>query len=157
MYNFYHPQSNPRNLTGQVGGAISSTLFSGYLNELFYHIAAPPSGLDPTYQYRKLFVKNEFLASSTDTRVWIDAIDHVDQISISFITGSNNATIATPSTEPAGVVEWVSPTTYADGLEIGTLNINASTGIWLRETLSNIVEEDPFASFRLYVGGIVAD
>lgn len=154
MYTFYHPQSSPQNLTGQVGGAISSVIFSGYLNELFFHVAAPPSGIDPVYQYRKLFIKNEFLASSTETRIWIDAIDHSDQISIGFTSGSNNLTITNPSTEPTGVT-WSEPTTYADGILIGTLTVSSSTGLWLRQTLSNIVEEDPFATFRLYVGGIV--
>lgn len=155
MYNFYKPQYNPQNLTGVVGGAITSVAFSGYLNELFYHVAAPPSGASGFFQYRKLYIKNEFLTSSTETRVWIDAIDHSEQVYISLSSGIND-TISTPSIEPSGIIEWLTPTDYAEGLELGTLNINSYTGIWLKQTLSGIQEEDPFATFRLYVGGIVS-
>lgn len=155
MFKVYHATYNPHNLTGQVGGAITTTPYSGYLDELFYNVSAPPSGTDSVYQYRKLYIKNEFLVASNSTRVWVDAVDHPEQITIALATGSHNIVATNPITEPTGISDWVESTNYTDGIELGTLSVNSYTGVWVRQKLENIVEEDPFATFRLYVGGIV--
>lgn len=155
MFKVYKPENNPANLTGQVGGNISPYLVSGYLNEIFYHIDAPASGAPvTTVQYRKVFVKNTYSSTSTYTRVWIEAIEHEDQIYIANCTGLVDATTS-PVTPPSGVSGWVAPSNYTEGLDLGTLNPNGHTGFWLQQYLSGISNPDPYATFRLRIGGIV--
>jgi hypothetical protein len=155
MYGFYKSTSNPVGLSGTVGGAITTYRLSGYLGELFAPVTAPPEGISGAFQYRKLHVKNEFSTTSTYTRVWIDQADHVDQISLA-IENVSESSSTSPLTAPTGLSVWYSPTNYVDGLEIGTLTANAATGLWLRQELSGVLEEDPFATFRVCVGGIIA-
>lgn len=155
MFKVYKPEYNPANLTGIVGGGISSYPVSGYLNELFYHIDAPASGIDTsTVQYRKVFVKNTYSSTSTYTRVWIEAIEHEDQIYIANCTGLVDSTLS-PSTPPSGVSGWTAPSNYTEGLNLGTLNPNGYTGFWLQQYLSGISDPDPYATFRLRIGGII--
>jgi hypothetical protein len=155
MFKFYLPQFNPDNLTGQVGGVTSAVPVSGYLGELFVHVSAPPSGTQVgATQYRKVFLKNEFTAQSTITRIWLDAVEHLGQISVA-LEDSVGDTSTDPVTEPTNVTGWVSPTNYSEGLEIGTLAANNSTGLWIRQTLSGISIADPYATVRLYGGGLV--
>lgn len=154
-FQIYKSEYNPSDLTGQVGGNIGSEILSGYINELFQHVSSPPSGLATTsYQYRKVFVKNAYTSTSTNTRVWVDAIEHVDQISLAGSTGISDIG-ATSTGEPIGISGWVSPSNYAEGISIGTLTSNASTGVWIRQALSGVSTPDPYATFRIYVGGIV--
>lgn len=155
-FKVYHSQYNSSSLTGQVGGGISSSLLSGYLSELFYHVEAPPSGTtDVFYQYRKVFIKNTYSTTSDQTKVWLDALEHPEQISIA-LSASMSDSSTTPTGQPAGVTGWLNPTTYATGLSIGSLTPNAYTGIWIREALSGISTADPYSSFRLVVGGITS-
>lgn len=155
MYGFYKPADNPAGLSGTVGGARSAYRLSGYLGELFAPVTAPPEGVSGAFQYRKLYVRNEFSTTSTYTRVWIDQADHEDQISLA-IENVYQSSSTSPLTAPTGLSVWHSPTNYVNGLEIGTLTANAATGIWLRQELSGVLEEDPFATFRVCVGGIIA-
>lgn len=155
MFIVYQPENNPSNLTGQVGGDISPNLVSGYLNELFYHIDAPVYGTTGSYQYRKVFVKNTYTSTSTYTRVWIEAIEHEDQIYLANCTGLVDST-PTPITPPSGVSGWISPSNYTEGLYIGTLTPNSYTGFWMQQYLSGVNAPDPYATFRLRIGGIVA-
>ena len=154
-YTIYKSEYNPSNLTGQVGGSIGSEILSGYINELFQHVASPPSGLSTTsYQYRKVFIKNTYASTSTNTRVWLDAIEHPDQISLSKATGASD--LSTSSTgAPVGAYSWMSPSNYAEGVSLGTLTSNAHSGVWIRQALSGVSTPDPYATFRLYIGGIV--
>jgi len=154
-FQIYKSQYNSNSLTGQVGGSIGSSVLSGFLSELFYHVEAPPSGTtNAVYQYRKVFIKNTYPATSETTKVWLESVEHPEQIHIS-LSASLNDTSSTATGQPAGVTGWVNPDTYATGLSIGNLASNAYTGIWIREGLSGISTADPFASFRLVVGGIV--
>ncbi|MCB1713367.1 MAG: hypothetical protein KDH96_13145 [Candidatus Riesia sp.] len=155
MFKVYKPEYNPQDLSGQVGGTITSNLFSGYLNELFYHVSVPPSGVDEVaYQYRKLFIKNEHTTSSTNTRIWLDSLEHPSQISICRSSGLSDYT-SSATGEPSGVTGWVSPTNYAEGLSLGTMTSSAYSGVWIRQALSGIEEPDPYSSFRIYIGGII--
>ena len=154
-FKIYKPEYNPRDLTGQVGGDIGSEILSGYINELFQHISSPPSGVDTTsYQYRKVFVKNTFTSTATNTRVWVDAVEHVDQISIAQSIALDDSSTSSTG-EPAGISGWTSPSNYAEGKSLGTLTSNAYTGIWIRQALTDVSLPDPYATFRIYVGGIV--
>ena len=156
MYNFYLSNSNPTGLTGTVGGTITTTPLSGYLGEVFAFVSAAPSGSQTgSFQYRKIFVKNEYASSSTQTKTWLDAVEHTGQIHIAKETTVGD-TSTDPTVQPAGVTGWVSPQTYIEGLNIGTLAANSSTGIWVRQTLSGISRPDPYATFRLNVGGLVS-
>jgi len=155
MYKIYKPEYNPIALTGTVGGGIGSQTLSGYMDELFYHVSSPPSGTNETvYQYRKVFIKNDYTKSSTFTRIWIDSIEHEDQISIAKSVSLSD-TSASPTGAPAGVTNWVSPSNFAEGLSLGTIASNSYTGIWIRQALSGITNPDPYATFRLYVGGVI--
>tara|TARA_R110002074_G_scaffold402324_1_gene607046 strand:+ start:96379 stop:96852 length:474 start_codon:yes stop_codon:yes gene_type:complete len=154
-FQIYKPEYNPSDLTGQVGGNIGSEILSGYINELFQHISSPPSGLDTTsYQYRKVFIKNEHTSTSTNTRVWVDAIEHVDQISLAESTGVEDSSTSSTG-EPVGISGWRSSSNYAEGVSLGTLTSNAYSGVWIRQALSGVSTPDPYATFRIYVGGIV--
>lgn len=154
MYHFFKPEYNPNNLTGQIGGNISPTVLSGYLGELFVHDDAPPSGTDlNTYQYRKVFIKNSYGSTSLSTRVWVDALEHNEQIALA--TGGALANTTTGAVEPAGVTNWSYASNYIEGLNLGTIANNGYTGIWIRQELTNITTPDPYATFRLVVGGLV--
>lgn len=155
MFIFYKSSLNPSNTTGEVGGNISSSELSGYLGELFPRVDAPPVESTGEYaQYRKIFIKNTYESSSLNTRIWLDAEQHRGQISLASTSGASYS-IANGLTEPSGISPWTNGRNYAEGLEIGTLASNSSTGVWIRQTLSNITEEDPFASVRIYIGGII--
>lgn len=155
MYRLYKSEYNPNSLSGTVGGGIGSATLSGYMGELFYHVSAPPSGTNDTfYQYRKVFIKNDYSRSSTYTRVWIDAIEHGEQIAIAK-SASLTDSITSPTGTPIGVSGWVSPSNFAEGLSLGTIPSNTYTGIWIRQGLSGITSPDPYATFRLYVGGVI--
>lgn len=155
MFTIYKPQYNPTNLSGTVGGTYTTVPLSGYLGELFAHSDSPPSGVDSSFiQYRKIFVRNENEGTTTYTRIWIDAAEHPEQISIARETSLYD-TSTSPTGQPAGVTGWVSPSNYVEGLEIGTMLENAYTGIWVREVLTNILSPDPYATFRLVIGGVL--
>lgn len=154
MYTFYKPSNNPAGLSGSVGGSISSTQLNGQLGELFAHVEGPPEGVSGVYQYRKVFVKNEYASISTYTKAWFDQADHIDQISMA-LELSGSETVSSPLVSPTGIGVWSTPTNYVDGLSLDTLSISQSTGLWIRQYLTGISEEDPFATCRLYVGGII--
>lgn len=154
-FQVYKPEYNPMNLTGQVGGDIGAEVFSGYIGELFYHVTTPPSGVSTTeYQYRKVHIKNTYTSTSEYTRVWLDAVEHPDQIAICPASGLDDST-STPTGEPLGVTGWRSPSNYSEGISLGTMTTNSYTGVWVRQALSGITSPDPYATFRLYVGGVV--
>ena len=154
-YIFYKSASNPTTTGEVVGGDITTVELSGYLGELFPRVDAPPEDTNlSTVQYRKIFVKNEYTFSSANTRLWLDAEQHRGQIAIAVQTGLSD-TIANGLAAPSGISDWANPTNFSNGLEIGTLGVNSYTGVWLRQTLTDIHEADPYASLRLYVGGII--
>lgn len=155
MFLIYKSEYNPSNLTGMVGGNISSAELSGYLGELFYTVSAPPSGTTSTaYQYRKVFIKSTYESNATETKVWLDAVEHSEQISICLCSGLADYS-STPTGQPPSITGWTVPTTYANGLSLGTMAPNSYTGVWIRQSLSGIVNADPYATFRFYVGGII--
>lgn len=155
MYQIYHAQLNPANLVDEVGGAISSSLVSGYVGELFQYISAPPSGSETSeYQYRKVFIKNTYAGISSQTRVWIEALEHSGQVHIALATSSVETT-EDGTTAPPYVTGWVDPQNYSEGLDLGTISPGSSKGIWLKQTLSGVSEADPYVSFRISVGGIL--
>lgn len=153
-FKIYKSEYNPSNLTGQVGGDISSSTLSGYIDELFYNISTNPEGIDTTYQYRKVFIKNEYATQSTNTRIWIDALEHDDQISLCVATGLTD-TSTSPTGEPLGVTSWSLPRNYAEGIDLGSIGPSTYSGVWIRQSLSGVTSPDPYATFRIYVGGIV--
>lgn len=156
MFTFYLSEYNPTGLSNVVGGGISSTPISGYIGEVFSFVEAVPSGTETaSYQYRKVYVKNEYTSQSTLTKIWLDAVEHPEQISIAKEATVGDTT-ASPTTEPTNVTGWVSPENYIEGLHIGSLSVNAQTGVWIRQTLSGVTRSDPYATFRLNVGGLVS-
>lgn len=155
MFKFYHAQYNPSTLSGTVGGQISSNLLSGYIGELFAHVEAPPYETSvSSYQYRKVFIKNEFDSTSTHTRVWIDSLEHEGQISLA-LDPTTGSSAPSPLSEPSVVSGWQSPENFSNGLDLGTLPKNTYKSIWIKQSLSGIYTPDPYATFRIYVGGIV--
>ena len=152
MFEFFHPQNNPGDLTGLVGGNITTQRLTGYLGEVFTHVESPPTGIDMTgTQYRLVYVRNTSTTPLVDCRVWLEDLEHPEQISLT--TGASTLT-ANATTEPATIGTWESPTSYQQGFSIGNLGAGASQGIWLRQQLSSITEPDPYATFRLVVGGV---
>ncbi len=155
---FYKPLYNPASaMTGQVGGAISTGRFHGVLGELFYHVAAPPSGVDEVaHQYRKVFIKNTYLTTITNVGVWIEATEHPEQLQVASET-SPNQIILSPTGEPSGVSgsSWIQASGYRSALPVGSLAPAAVTGIWIRQSLSGIEQPDPYVFATLYVAGLV--
>lgn len=156
MFNFYKTTYNPTGYTtGVVGGPITSVLVSGYIGELFPTREAPPEGYGNVYtQYRKIHVKNEYQSTSTNTTVWLSSVEHPDQIAIA-LEYTGNSTINSGVAAPQYIDTWYSPTTYAEGVLIGTLSPNASTGVWIKQTLTGTAKADNFASFSIKIGGVV--
>lgn len=153
-FKIYKSEYNPSNLTDQVGGDISALELSGYIDELFYDISVNPGDSTVVYQYRKVFVKNEYETQSTNTRIWIDALEHEDQVSLA-LEGSASDVSSSPTGQPAGVTSWTLPRNYAEGIDLGSIPANSYTGVWVRQSLSGLISPDPYASFRIYVGGII--
>ncbi len=153
MLVFYKSEYNPTGLTEQVGGNIGTTPLSGYLGELFTYISSPPSGTDSANQYRKVFVKNTYTTSLEYVRIWLDAVEHPEQISIAN-SNTYNDTSSGASFAPLSVSGWTSPTNFFSGLDLGTITPNTYTGFWIKQTLSGIDTPDPYATLRLYAGGV---
>lgn len=154
MFTVYLPENNPTGLVGTVGGDISSLILTGYVGELLSTIPAVPTGATTgVYQYRKIFVKNQYTTASTDTKVWLSDVEHPEQISIALGVGSDSIDDAT--TSPTGISTWYSPYTWVDGLLIGTMNSNSYSGVWIREYLSGVSSSDPYATFSINFGGLV--
>lgn len=155
MFVFYKSQYNPEGLSGTVGGQISTTPLSGYIGEVLANVEAPPEETSvSSNQYRKIFVKNEYATSSEHTRLWLDAVEHPAQIYLA-VDATTGGTISSPLTAPSGVSVWSAPSNYAEGIDLGTISRNGYKAIWIKQMLSGITEPDPYATFRLYVGGIV--
>ncbi len=155
--NFYHAANNPTGLTGTVGGAVSTDVISGYLGELFAHVAAPPTGTNTgVVQHRKVYIQNNYGTTSLGTKVWIDGLEHSGQIHIAPESGANQS-ITHPTGTPENVTGWVDPVNYLSGMDFGDITSGAASGIWIRQTLSGIQVEDPYATFTLHAGGLVAE
>ena len=156
-WEFYHTTSNPTGMVGLVGGDITGSLIQGNLNELFAHVDAPQSGISTAdVQYRKLHVKNTSSSTLSGVRIWLDSLEHSDQItmglqSVSF-TG-NSTLIASPTTAPDSVV-FSQPINYTGGLDAGVFAPAYTTGLWIKQSLQGIHEPDLYSSFRVNVGGI---
>jgi hypothetical protein len=153
-WEFYHTVNNPTGLDGTVGGARTGDLVEGSLNELFAYVEAPPSGTTTeAFQYRKVHVRNASATTLTGVKLWLDAIEHTDQIYVG-LEGAVDQTISSPTgSAPAGV-SFTQPTSYTGGIDLGSVASTAASGLWLRQGLSGISEPDPYASFRVYVGGL---
>ena len=153
-FRFYKSEFNPTGLTGLVGGDVTVDELSGYLGELFaYQYAYPADTTGAVVQYRKLFVKNTYGTTATDTRLWFDA-EHVSgQMSVALETGEINTGLVTYP--PPGLSGWAYPQDYTGGFRLGDLTSNEYVPIWLRQTLVNIETTNPYASLRIYVGGVV--
>ena len=151
-WEFFHTTNNPTGLTDTIGGAISTSALAGNLNELFTYVDAPPSGTDlSAIQYRKFHIKNASTTTLTGVKVWVDAIEHSDQIAIGIESG-NAESIANASTAPTSV-EFFQPQAYTTGLLLDGLVTSYHTGVWIRQILSGNHEPDPYASFRVNIGG----
>lgn len=154
-WGLYNTTYNPTGLVGTVGGAADTgSLVVGTVRELFSHVYSAPSGVgDPHYQYRKVHVQNLSNESYENVRIWLDAVEHEDQISVGF-EKSWNSTVSSPTTEPSEV-DWSSAGSYVSGQEAsGVFSPGAVTGVWIRQKLENIQESDPYSSFRIVVGGL---
>lgn len=153
-FEFYHTTANPTGLAGTVGGGMTGSLVQGNLNELFSYVEAPPSGSsDIAFQYRKVHIKNAGLVSLTGVKLWLDAVEHTDQIHIGLENTSGQTVFAPTGSAPAGVT-FSQPANYTGGVDASTFIPGYSTGVWIRQGLSGIHEPDPYASARLNVGGL---
>lgn len=152
MFDFFQSQNNPTGLAGTVGGGISTTGVSGYLNEVFADVTALPAQVSEVlYQYRKVFVTNNYNSPLSGVKFWLDAVEHPDQVYIALASGDD--TTSSPTTAPSGIT-FTAPNNYAQGISIGDMELGASTGVWIRQGLSGIVDPDPYATFRIYFGGL---
>ena len=156
-FKFFHSVNNPTGLNATVGGAVDvAASFSGYVNELFAHIVAPLSGISTgSYQYRQLFIRNDNAKVSTNTRLWLDSVEHTGQISIALSQGPTQSISNATGDPPGAIPLWYHPIDYSTGLEIGTMATGDASGVWIRQILSGVVQEDPYATFRIHVGGVV--
>jgi hypothetical protein len=154
-FRFFLSEFNATGLTGQVGGDLGAIELSGYLGELFTFAEAYPSETSiGVYQYRKIYLVNNYGRDCEDVRLWIDAEHVTGQIQLSLDVGG--ATTGSVNIEPTGLVgSWASPKNYSNGLSVGTMSNGDYKGVWLKQTLSGIESSNLYASFRLYAGGIL--
>ena len=126
-FKFYLPLNNPGNMTGVVGGAIDlNSEVPARLGSLFVHrTGLPEAAATGIYQHRKVFVRNEDSVTVTDVSIWLDAVEHMSQISIGVESGTAPQ-ITGAATIPSGVV-FSSPNSYASGVVLGDLTANALT------------------------------
>ena len=153
-YKFFKPLYNPPDLSGLVGGSITSQELSGYIGELFYHRTANPvESTGVLHQYRKVFVKNTYSSDSVDTKVWFDAQHMSGQMYLA--TEVSTAGTGTVYAGATGLTSWSIPASYSGGVALGDMAANGTAAIWLRQTLSGIESSNPYVSLRMYVGGVV--
>jgi hypothetical protein len=152
---FYKPTNPAQNsLTGHVGSGISTGRFVGTINEIFAHVPAPPSGTDNVfYQYRKVYIKNTYLTTVAGVGAWIEAGEHPEQLDVGLETTANQF-ITSPTGAPTSI-NWIHATGYRSALQIGSLAPSASSGIWIRQTLSGIEQPDGYVAAILYSAGVV--
>lgn len=154
-FRFFLSEYNPTGLTGLVGGALGAIELSGYLGELFaYTEAYPPETNLAVYQYRKLYLVNNYGQDCSDVRVWLDAEHVTGQIQLSLDVGG--PTTGAVNIAPTGLVgSWTAPKNYSLGLQVGTMSNGEAKAIWLKQTLTGIETSNPYTSLRLYAGGIL--
>ncbi len=154
---FYRPLSNATGLTGFVGGQISTGRLYGVLNELFAHVPSPPSGTIGVYnQYRKVYIKNEYVTPVINIVAWVEGAEHPEQLYLGLET-STSQEITGALIAPSGISGsgWYTTSGYGHGMPIGSMGPSAATGIWIKQELSGINYPDPYATFTLKVGGQV--
>jgi hypothetical protein len=155
-FKFYSPANNPSNFTSPVGGAIDTTKeLTGILGELLITRNAAASGSGTVrYQYRKVYLLNNTINKYTTIKTWISEVEVSSQISIGIET-SNNQSTTNAETAPTGVT-FSSPSDYVSGLSIGNLNTGASIGIWIKQTITDSDEANPYITFNLSAAGVVS-
>jgi len=153
-WEFYHTTNNPTGLDSTVGGVRTSELVDGDLNELFAYVSAPPSGVTTeAFQYRKVHLLNAGTVTLTGVRVWMDAMEHSDQIYVGLENVSGQTASTATGAAPTSVT-FSQPANYTGGLSLGTYLVQGHTGLWIRQGLSGISEPDPYATVRLHIGGL---
>lgn len=121
------------------GSKSSSEIITNVLNNLFDDVI----GLDHLageIEYRCFFVKNNSAESAANVRIHIDTNTPGTDSDISIgldPTGAGNLAviIADEDTPPAGVT-FSQPTTYTNGLVIGSLAAGQSYPVWVKRTIS---------------------
>lgn len=121
--------------TGATGSITKTKTF----NSLFDDISGAEAAAGDI-EYRCIYVLNHHATlSGTVMKIWIDTNTTANEIDIGLDLGGDNATadtIADESTAPDPAVTFSHAcTSYATGLNIGTLAAGHKYGIWIRRTI----------------------
>lgn len=140
--------ANTGTAAGSLGKYISTSQWTGgTLNDLFDDISGAENAAS-TVDYRCIFVHNSNTLNALQNAVaWLSSevgggaaiAVASDNIAASALgsAAAQAAQIASETTAPTGVSAFVSPTTAAGGLALGTIPANQVKAFWVRRTASN--------------------
>lgn len=131
-----------------LGKYLSTTVLTGGLHSLFAAILAEENAAS-TVRYRCVFIRNTHATlTATDCRIYLPNGDPaggalvaiaVDPTAASAVGASAAQAVetATDTTAPSGVTGWATPTTYADGIQLGNIGPGQCRAYWVRRTANN--------------------
>lgn len=142
-----------------LGGGRSSTevTFSPILNNLFDNVT-PEQSLAGEVEYRCIFLQNDHATDSiSSVKIWVQSNtpNANTTIAIGLDPAGKNAAADTisPSTEAPSGVTFSTPTDYAGGLAIGTMNAQDVYPVWIRRTTTAGASASSNDNFYLGVQG----
>lgn len=143
-----------------LGGGRSSTevVFSPILNNLFDNVT-PEQSATGEVEYRCIFLQNDHATDTiTDVKIWVysNTPNANTTIAIGLDPAGKNTAADTisPSTEAPAGVTFSTPTDYAGGLSIGTMNAQDVYPVWIRRTTTAGAVASANDNFYLGVQGV---
>jgi len=155
-FKFYFPQYNPAELTGAVGGAISSKELASSINELFVPIDVSSGGYaSEFYQYRKMWIKQVSHTSYSYLSMQTANVEYNSRFAIA--TGNHSVGTGTATnalTAPSEVGTWTSNLGAQVNLLTGaTSEYNSKYCIWIRQKIVSGDTPDTINSLNIRLIG----
>ena len=149
-FRFYHSESNPGNLTGEVGGSIGTEEIQQTIGDLF--ATRSTANVDDQIQYRKIFIKQTAAGSFNNIELNLENVEYEDQISMRRERFSGDSSVS-PITIPSGQYAIEYSGDFNTPLTLGNSTSGTAWGIWLRQSIPAEASPDAFASFVLQIKG----
>jgi hypothetical protein len=156
---FYQAASWNTGDSGTVGGAITTTLVTGLVHEVFPVSVSNFIGQSDDIRYQKIFIQNTGTPSDptiTSALLFFNNVKYPDQISLGF--GSSSDTTSSPSTAPSSVT-FHTPLGLANGTGIAATDLATGTSnaipLWLKQSIPPNLPADTGATATLGIAGQV--